>query len=214
MINTLVCDRHAMVRESIAWILGHSKEISVAGLTGDAGEARRILQSKPVDVAVVDANLNDEKGTALAAWIRGNLPDTKVLLLTPFENDALLLEAERVGVACVLPKSSPTEDLIRKIHGVAQGEKFIAPDDVRAAKTRLANSGVLALATLGETDRSILCHISNGLTDKEISQQVYLSPQTVRNRVSRLLSILGKSNRTQLALMVSNARLAGTMDLA
>jgi DNA-binding NarL/FixJ family response regulator len=134
--------------------------------------------------------------------------------LTPLENDALLVEAEKAGVSCVLPKSSPTEELIRKIHGVANGEKFIAADEVRAAKSRLASSGVLALATLGETDRNILCHISNGLTDKEISQRVYLSPQTVRNRVSRLLSVLGKSNRTQLALMVSNARGSGLMDFA
>lgn len=214
MINTLVCDGHAMVRESIAWILGHSKEISVAGLTGDAGEARNILQNKPVDVAIVDANLSGERGTSLASWIRDNRPGTKVLLLTPVENDALLVEAEKVGVSCVLPKSSPTDELIRKIHGVANGEKFLAADDVRAAKARLANSGVLTLATLGETDRNILCHISNGLTDKEISQRVYLSPQTVRNRVSRLLSVLGKSNRTQLALMVSNARVSGLTDLS
>ena len=214
MINTLVCDGHTMVRESIAWILGHSKEISVVGLTGDASEARTILQKRPVDVAIVDTHLDGERGTALASWIRGNLPDTKVLLLTPLENDALLVEADKAGVSCVLPKSSPTEELIRKIHGVANGGKFIAADDVRAAKSRLASSGVLALATLGETDRNILCHISNGLTDKEISQRVYLSPQTVRNRVSRLLSVLGKSNRTQLALMVSNARGSGLMDFA
>lgn len=73
----------------------------------------------------------------------------------------------------------------------------------RAAKERLAERGLVAFRELGATDREILSLIAEGMTDKQISQRVYLSAQTVRNRISRLLGLLGRDNRTQLALMVT-----------
>jgi DNA-binding NarL/FixJ family response regulator len=68
---------------------------------------------------------------------------------------------------------------------------------------RLDRSGALRLSQLDATDRSIVDLIAEGLSDKEISQRIHLSPQTVRNRVSRILTVLGKTNRTQVAVMVA-----------
>jgi two-component system response regulator DevR len=72
----------------------------------------------------------------------------------------------------------------------------------RAARDRLVEAGLLTYKELGATDREILSLIAQGMTDKQISQRVFLSAQTVRNRISRLLGLLGRENRTQLALMV------------
>jgi len=75
---------------------------------------------------------------------------------------------------------------------------------VRTAKEHLAADGMIALKSLGTTDREILAYIAQGMTDKQISQRVYLSAQTVRNRISRLLGVLGRENRTQLALLIAH----------
>ncbi len=66
----------------------------------------------------------------------------------------------------------------------------------------MVEAGLLTYKELGATDREILSLIAQGMTDKQISQRVFLSAQTVRNRISRLLGLLGRENRTQLALMV------------
>jgi two-component system response regulator DevR len=94
-------------------------------------------------------------------------------------------------------------ELSRIVREVSAGRNFLTRDVVRAAQSRLETRGFARLANLGDVDREIMRLIAQGLSDREIASKVYLSPQTVRNRVSRLLTHLGRENRTQLALMVA-----------
>jgi two-component system response regulator DevR len=152
---------------------------------------------------VIDVRLEGESGLDIVHWIRDHKPETKIVLLTNFRSDELILEAGALGVSAVLDKSIRPLDLARTVRDIVAGRNLGLGEAVREAQSRLQQRGMLQMQNLGQVDREIMSLIGRGMTDREIATRVYLSPQTVRNRVSRLLTTLGRENRTQLALMVN-----------
>lgn len=204
MIKTLICEDHAMVRDALCTLISADPDISVVAGTDSAAATLSYLRENPVDVALVDLHLPDMSGMQLVAQMKSEFPNCRTIFLTGFPSDELVLQASKLGAYDVISKSSNMRELADRIKRVADGNYFLDRDTVATSKKRLADTGVLALMSLGETDRQILSLIAEGCTDKEIGARVYLSPQTIRNRISRLLSLLGRDNRTQLALLVTS----------
>jgi two-component system response regulator DevR len=204
MVSVLVCDDHQLVRDALTTIFEHDGEFEVEGSVADFGSAVSILSSKDVQVAVVDVRLGDENGLDVVHWIRDHRPDTKIVLLTNFSSDELVLEASSLGVSAVLDKAVRPNELARVVREVAANRWSEMSDAVRESQGRLQQKGILQMQKLGQVDREIMSLIGKGMTDRDIATRVFLSPQTVRNRVSRLLTTLGRENRTQLALMVND----------
>lgn len=204
MVSVLVCDDHQMVRDALTAIFEHDGDFEVEGSVADFGGAVSILSSKDVQVAVVDVRLGDESGIDVVHWIRDHRPDTRIVLLTNFLSDELVLEASSLGVSAVLDKAIRPNELARVVREVAGNRWTGMSESVREAQTRLQQRGILQMQNLGQVDREIMSLIGKGMTDRDIATRVFLSPQTVRNRVSRLLTTLGRENRTQLALMVND----------
>lgn len=204
MVSVLVCDDQELVRDALVAIFEQDGDIEVEGSVGDFGSAVSLLSSCDVQVAVIDVRLNGESGLDIVHWIRDNRPNTKIVLLTNYRTDELILEAGSLGVAAVLDKSIRPLDLARVVRDVVAGRGQMMGEMVREAQSRLQQRGMLQMQNLGQVDREIMSLIGRGMTDREIASRVYLSPQTVRNRVSRLLTTLGRENRTQLALMVND----------
>lgn len=204
MVSVLVCDDHQLVRDALTTIFEHDGEFEVEGSVADFGSAVSILSSKDVQVAVVDVRLGDENGLDVVHWIRDHRPDTKIVLLTNFSSDELVLEASSLGVSAVLDKAVRPNELARVVREVAANRWSGMSDAVRESQGRLQQRGILQMQKLGQVDREIMSLIGKGMTDRDIATRVFLSPQTVRNRVSRLLTTLGRENRTQLALMVND----------
>jgi DNA-binding NarL/FixJ family response regulator len=127
-------------------------------------------------------------------------PDCKVVVLTAFPSDVALVKAYELGASAFHLKNDSAEGLVSTIKDVANGLRFIDANDIYAARQRLAVSGADVLASVDDTDRKILALLAKGCTNAEISDQVYLSLQTVRNRLSNLLSKFKKRNRTELAI--------------
>jgi two-component system response regulator DevR len=202
-IRVLICDDHGMVREALARMLESNDDIDVVASTASMDETMRVLPEVKPDIAVLDVRLADGNGTVLARWISQNSPGTKVIMLTSFSSDEALVHSYMAGASAFLLKNSSATVLTERIRDVNAGMAFIDPVEARAAMSRLDRSGALRLSQLDATDRSIVDLIAEGLSDKEISQRIHLSPQTIRNRVSRILAVLGKSNRTQVAVMVA-----------
>jgi len=202
-IRVLICDDHGMVREALARMLESNDDIDVVASAASMDETMRVLPEVKPDIAVLDVRLADGNGTVLARWISQNSPGTKVIMLTSFSSDEALVHSYMAGASAFLLKNSSATVLTERIRDVNAGMAFIDPVEARAAMSRLDRSGSLRLSQLDATDRSIVDLIAEGLSDKEISQRIHLSPQTIRNRVSRILAVLGKSNRTQVAVMVA-----------
>ena len=203
-IRVLICDDHGMVREALARLLSIHDDIDVVAQTDSVEATERVVPEVRPDVAVLDVRLGDGTGTQLARWIGQHHPETRTIMLTSFTSDEALVQAYMAGASAFLLKSASIDVLVERIRDVHAGMSFIDPADARAAMGRLDRTGVMRLSQLDTTDRQIVDLIAEGLSDKEISQRIHLSPQTVRNRVSRILNLLGKTNRTQVAVMVAS----------
>ncbi len=203
MVSVLVCDDQELVRDALRVVLSEDDQIEIRRAASGVSDAVSALDADGVDVAVIDVRLPDESGLSIADWIRDHRPSTKVVLISVRVSDELLVEAASLGVAAVVDKSIGVFELSRIVREVSAGRNFLTRDVVRAAQSRLETRGFARLSNLGEVDREIMGLIAQGMSDREIATKVYLSPQTVRNRVSRLLTNLGRENRTQLALMVA-----------
>ena len=203
MIKTLLCDDHALVRESLPLALEAEGDFRFVGAVGTVAEAIEVASRDQLDAALVDLHLAGESGLALVEHLRGVLPECRTVVLTGFPSDDLVFEAGRLGAFDVIDKQASTKEIASRLRTAVNGRRLLDDFARRAAKERLAQEGLLAYRDLGATDREILSLIAQGMTDKQISQRVYLCAQTVRNRISRLLGLLGRDNRTQLALMIT-----------
>jgi DNA-binding NarL/FixJ family response regulator len=192
-----------MVRDALAGAVSSEKDCYVVRVSRSWETTRPIMEEHKPDVALVDVRLDGESGLDVARNIAIEFPSTRIVMLTSFASDEALLESHLLGASAFLLKSGSAEDLLNTIRKVAAGETLIDSVLVRAASENLHIRGVDELKNLDDTDMQIARLIALGYSDKQIAESVFLGLQTVRNRVSRLLSRFHKENRTQLALFFS-----------
>lgn len=201
MIRVAICDDHEMVREALAGVIAREEGIEVVGATDSLESTMGLIDSTNPDVLVVDVRLREESGLDVARAVVAKHPKTKIVVLTSFNSNEALVQAYELGASAFVMKSGSAEALVRTIKDADAGLRLINPAEVRAAAAELDKKGIGIIRDLDANDRQIARLIAMGYSDKQIADSVYLGLQTVRNRVSRLLSRFGKENRTQLALL-------------
>lgn len=204
MTTVAICDDHAMVREALANVIANEDGLDVVGYAATADSTCQMVNETLPDILVVDVRLKDESGLDVARKVVAEHPQTKVIVLSAFDSDKALVEAYELGASAFILKSGNSEALVRAIRDAAAGLRLINPAEVRAAALSLEKKGVPVIRGLDANDRHIARLIAQGYSDKQIAETVFLGLQTVRNRVSRLLSRFDKENRTQLALFFSD----------
>lgn len=202
-IRVAMCDDHDMVRNALAMVLDREPDIDIVAAVASGPDLLDLMSREPVDVAILDVRLKDESGVELAQRLRVDHPDCKIVMLTSFESDSALVNSFEAGVSAFLFKTGNADELVSAVRSAAMGLCLINPAAVRDALTRIRTNGAALIEKLDDTDRQILRLIADGQSDKQIAESVYLSVQTVRNRVSRLLNRFGKENRTQLAVFIA-----------
>ena len=203
MIRVAICDDHVMVREALADVIDHGDDVEVVGISDSLVSTRELVEKQTPNVLVMDVRLNGESGLDVARSVIAEHPEVKVVMLTSFESDEAFVSAYELGASAFLLKSGTADGLVRTIRDVASGIRLINPAEVRTAAESLEKRGLGVLRKLDANDRHIARLIALGYSDKQIAETVYLGLQTVRNRVSRMLSRFNKDNRTQLALFFS-----------
>ena len=201
MIRVAICDDHEMVREALAGVIAREEGVEVIGATDTMASTMELITATEPDVLVVDVRLREESGLDIARSVIAKYPKTKIVVLTSFNSDEALVQAYELGASAFIMKSGSAEALVRTIKDAAAGLRLINPAEVRAAAAALDKKGIGIIRELDANDRQIARLIAMGYSDKQIAETVFLGLQTVRNRVSRLLSRFGKENRTQLALL-------------
>jgi two-component system response regulator DevR len=206
-IRVLICDDHEMVREALAAVLNSEDDLAVVRTTNSVASTIKSLEesSDDIDVAVLDVRLGDGAGHNITQWIKTHCPSINVVLLTSFLEDQVLVDGYTSKASAIVLKGAPTQELVDAIRDVAAGMQLINPVEVRSASKRVNSIPSNVLSSLSETDREIALLISQGLTDKDIAAAVHFSVQTVKNRVSKILTQVGAANRTQLAVFVATA---------
>jgi two-component system, NarL family, response regulator DevR len=206
MIRVYLLDDHEVVRRGLAALLESSGDIEVIGESGSAPEAARRIPALRPDVAVLDARLPDGSGIDVCRDIRSADPSIKALILTSYQDDEALFSAIMAGAAGYVLKQIRGTDLVDAIRRVAAGQSLLDPAVTQQVLTRIReghDQSPPELARLTGQERRILELIAQGLTNRQIGEEMFLAEKTVKNYVSSLLSKLGLERRTQAAILAT-----------
>ena len=201
MIRLLLVDDHEIVRRGLRELLESNADLSVTQQAGSL-EAALQLDLSEVDVAVLDVRLPDGSGVDLCRSLRESYPQLNCLLLTSFADNEALNASVRAGAQGYVLKNVRGDELVNSIRRVAQGEMLLSAEQIERARERLRRQITedLRLESLSAQERRILELLSEGLSNREIGEVMFLAEKTVKNYVSNLLAKLGFQRRTEAAL--------------
>ena len=211
-MRIVVVDDHEIVRQGLKALLEADEDFSVVGEAGSVAEAVRRVGYESPDVVVMDVRLPDGSGVEACREIRSRWPSVKVLMLTSYADEEALMSAIVAGASGYVLKRIDSHDLVSNLRKVAAGESLLDGEmtDRLFRKLRGDEPDDPLLARLTPQERKILDHIAEGLTNREISEQMFLAEKTVKNYVSNLLAKLEMSRRSEAAAYA--ARLAARRD--
>ena len=204
-IRVYLLDDHEVVREGLRTMLEASGEIEIVGESASAVDAANRIPALRPDVAVLDARLPDGSGIEVCRSVRSVDPGIQALILTSYDDDEALFAAIMAGAAGYVLKDVRGSDLLDSIRRVAAGQSLIDPTLMARVLDRVRNGVKVApeLADLTEQEMKLLGHLAEGLTNRQISERMFLAEKTVKNYVSALLHKLGLERRTQAAVLAT-----------
>lgn len=204
-ISVYLLDDHEVVRQGLRSLLEASGDITVVGESGSAAEATARIPALRPQVAVLDGRLPDGSGIEVCRSIRSVDPGIGALILTSYDDDEALFAAIMAGASGYLLKEIRGNDLVAAVRHVAGGGSLIDPSLTARVLERVRNGPATApeLAGLTEQELKLLAHIAEGLTNRQIGEQMHLAEKTVKNYVSSILAKLGLERRTQAAVLAS-----------
>lgn len=214
-LRVMLVDDHALVRSAVRQALS-APDVDVVGEAGSADEALLLAPELRPDVLLLDINLPGTDGLHVLRELRPRLPETKIVMLTVSTERRDLLDAMREGAAGFLTKDLNPDALLRAVRGIRHGDlpmsRGMAADVVRtlAGRPSTGPSGsgddddVLGLLSAREGE--VLVHLAAGRTDREIGEQLGISPRTVETHVGSILHKLNVRNRAGAARRYREAR--------
>jgi DNA-binding NarL/FixJ family response regulator len=202
MIRVLLAEDQTLMRQGLKTILELEDGFAVVGEATNGREAvEQALALRP-DIVLMDVQMPEVDGVAATAQISAALPDTRVIILTTFDHDAYVFEGIKAGAQGYLLKDTPATELLAAIRRVHAGESIIQPSVAARLIAEFSRRGVAAQPAyepLSERERAVLRLLADGMSNKEIGQQLALAEGTVKNYVSTLLAKLHAANRTHAA---------------
>ncbi|CKR68155.1 LuxR family transcriptional regulator [Mycobacterium tuberculosis] len=208
MVKVFLVDDHEVVRRGLVDLLGADPELDVVGEAGSVAEAMARVPAARPDVAVLDVRLPDGNGIELCRDLLSRMPDLRCLILTSYTSDEAMLDAILAGASGYVVKDIKGMELARAVKDVGAGRSLL---DNRAAAALMAKLRSAAekqdpLSGLTDQERTLLGLLSEGLTNKQIADRMFLAEKTVKNYVSRLLAKLGMERRTQAAVFATELK--------
>lgn len=206
-IRVFLLDDHEIVRRGLRDLIESENDLEVVGEAGTAEEAHGRIPATTPHVAVLDLRLPDGDGIDVCREVRSRHPEIACIIITSYSDDEAVYAAIMAGAAGYLLKQVRGTDLVDGIRRVARGESLLDPAVTARVLERLRQPREAdELADLTERERCILDLISEGKTNRQIGEELYLAEKTVKNNVSNVLAKLGMSRRTEAAVFA--ARLA------
>jgi DNA-binding NarL/FixJ family response regulator len=202
-IRVLLVDDHAIVRLGLMTLINDQPEMEVVGEAGTAAEAVRAAERLHPNVVLMDIRMPGEGGIEAARQITARFPETKVVMLTSFADDELVVKAIRAGAVGYVLKQVGNEELLRAVAAAARGEALLDPSTTARLLSRVREAERKAdedaFRDLSDREMDVLAEVTRGKTNAEIGQILNLSEKTVRNYLSTILEKLHLANRIELA---------------
>ena len=222
-IRVLLADDQALIRGGFAALVRSASAMEVVGEAVDGDGSLAQARSLRPDVVLMDIRMPGMDGISATELITGDadLVDVKVLVLTTFEDDDLVLAALRAGASGFLGKGVEPVELLDAIRVVAAGDALLSPKATRGLIDRLLaqpSDGPPDLVgadldVLTEREREVVGLVAHGLSNDEIAARLYLSPLTAKTHVNRAMTKLGARDRAQLVVIAYRTGLVRAGDL-
>jgi two-component system, NarL family, response regulator DevR len=209
-LRIMLVDDHEVVRQGLRALLEAEADLEVIAEAGDGREAIDVARIHEPDVVVMDVRMPDMNGVEACRGIRDLRPDTQVIMLTSYSDDEALFKSIMAGAAGFVLKQIRGGDLVDAIRKVGSGQSLLDPNVTQRVLERLRKSKYddtdPKLARLSPQEDRILDMVGQGLTNRQIAEQIHLSDKTVKNYVSSILSKLEVHRRSEAAAYVARAK--------
>ena len=207
----IIVDDHEVVRLGLKSLLDQYPQYEVISEAGSANEVIQQVKDSDPDIVLMDIRLPGKSGIEACEEIKKIKPDVQVIMLTSYAEDDMLFSAIKAGASGYVLKQINSEGLVQALEAVARGEGSLDPavtqrvfQEVRRA---VKEEEAASFSSLSHQEKMVLKLVSEGKTNKEIAQVLFLGEGTVRNYVSSILSKLDVSNRAEAAAYAVEHRL-------
>ncbi|MET7424708.1 response regulator transcription factor [Dactylosporangium sp. NPDC005555] len=202
MLNVVVADDQALVRDGLCMILSSQPDITVVAEAADGVEAVAAARAHHPDVVLMDVRMPNLDGIGATREISACSPGTRVLVLTTFDLDEYVYDALRAGASGFLLKDMHRTELVAAVRTVAAGESLLAPTVTRrliadVLRNRSVETQPVQLAALTPRELDTLRQVARGLSNAEIAAALFVTEHTVKTHVSSVLTKLGLRDRVQ-----------------
>jgi len=211
-IKVLIADDNSFIREGMRIILNSFEEFEVVATVEDGQEAVEFCQANEVDVALLDVRMPNMNGVE-ATRLLTEATKTKPLILTTFDDDEYITDAIRFGAKGYLLKNNDPErirDAIRSIHHGYNVLQNVVLDKLKLSlgeQTPSPADPPIDVSLFTERELEVMCGIAKGMSNKEISKELFISEGTVANYITSLLNKTGLEHRTQIAIYYLTGRI-------
>ena len=209
MIKVLLADDHSIVRAGLRRIVEESGEMNVVAEAADGREAIRLVKKTAPDIAVIDISMPGLDGLEVISQLQALHPKLPILVLTMHEEGQYVVRAIQAGAMGYLTKQSAPEQLVKAIHKIYGGQRYITDEAAESLALRVAkgSNGKSPLDSLSMRELQVLRRLAMGHTNREIAHAYHISIKTVDTYRARLLKKLGLRNNAELSRFAIQNRL-------
>ena len=208
-LRVLIADDHQFFRDGVRVLLETQPDLEYAGEAASGDEAVCLCAELQPDVVLMDVQMPGMSGVEATRQIRSSSPQIRVLVVTMFEDDQLVFAAMRAGARGYILKGARHDDMVRAIRAAGSGEAIFSPSIAVKLVDYFATLNLHrppeVFPELSDRERDILALLAQGYKNSEIAERLVLSPKTVRNYVSNVISKLQVADRAQAILRAKDA---------
>lgn len=200
-IRVLLADDHAVVRAGIRQLLEHSGDIQIVAEASDGLSAQALIQEQHPDVAVLDIQMPKASGIEVTRWVRANMQEVGVLILTAYNDDPYVLAVLQAGANGYVLKTASPDELIQAVHEVHEGKSVLDASITQKLMSHLfSSSNMPTVEELTDREMEVLSLTAKGFTNKAIGVQLGISDRTVQGHLAHIFGKLQASSRTEAVM--------------
>jgi len=198
-MRILIADDHPIVRKGVKQILSQERDIKQIEEASNAKEVFDKVSKKSWDILILDINLPDMSGLDVLRHLKKSNPKLPVLILTVFGEDQIALRVVRLGASGFMTKDTIPEELVKAIKKISKGGKYLSEELAEELVFNIYKDYEKPLhENLSDREFQVICMIASGKSVKQIAEELYLSPQTVRTYRSRILTKMSMKTDAEL----------------